>query len=108
MTLPGNGAADRIPTCIVPFRRRMPHVFDHGSILKWSERQDFHLRPPGPKPGALKTELHSEKMADPNPDASGLNPPADNPDKSGLIELRVRNGGKRWVTLQFVTSDFVF
>jgi len=24
-------------------------VFDHGSNLKWSERQDFHLRPPGPK-----------------------------------------------------------
>src|SRR5882762_6984374 len=34
LTLPGNGAADRIPTCIVPFRRRMPHVFDHGSNLK--------------------------------------------------------------------------
>ena len=65
LTLPGNGAADRIPTCIVPFRRRMPHVFDHGSISNWSERQDFHLRPPGPKPGALKTELRSEKMADP-------------------------------------------
>src|SRR6266487_6096144 len=30
-TLSGNGAADRIPTCIVPFRRRMPHVFGHGS-----------------------------------------------------------------------------
>src|SRR5437016_7043864 len=66
LTLPGNGAAGRIPTCIVPFRRRMPHVFDHGSNLKWSERQDFHPRPPGPRPGALKTELHSEKMADPN------------------------------------------
>ena len=79
------GAAGRSPTCIVPFRRRMPHVFDHGSIWKWSEWQDFgfpslasqvprrdvrfanynHLRPPGPKPGALKTEPHSEKMADP-------------------------------------------
>src|SRR6267143_4045493 len=65
LTLPGNGAAGRIPTCIIPFRRRMPHVFDHGSNLKWSERQDFHLRPPGPKPGALKTELRSDKMADP-------------------------------------------
>ena len=43
----------------------MPHVFDHGSILKWSEWQDFHLRPPGPRPGALNTEPHSEKMADP-------------------------------------------
>src|SRR5208282_2660335 len=32
---------------------------------KWSEWQDFHLRPPGPKPSALNTELHSVKMADP-------------------------------------------
>ncbi len=34
LTPPGNGAAGRIPTRIVPFRRRMPHVFGHGSILK--------------------------------------------------------------------------
>jgi len=38
------------------------------------------------------------KMADPNPDSeSGLNLPADNPDAaSGLIELRIRNGGRCW------------
>src|SRR6059036_2281839 len=65
LTPPGNGTAGRTSTCIVPFRRRMPHVFGHDSNSKWSERQDFHLRPPGPKPGALKTELHSEKLADP-------------------------------------------
>ena len=59
LTLPGNGAVGRIPTRMSPLRRRMPDVFGHGSNLKWSERQDFHLRPPGPKPGALKTELHS-------------------------------------------------
>src|ERR1700722_19653695 len=34
LTLPGNGAAGRILTCIVPFRRRMPHIFDHGSNQK--------------------------------------------------------------------------
>src|SRR5207248_6700182 len=34
LTPPGNGAADRISTCIVPLRRRMPHVFGHGSNLK--------------------------------------------------------------------------
>jgi hypothetical protein len=34
LTLSGNGAAGRTSTCIVPFRRRMPHVFDHGSNLK--------------------------------------------------------------------------
>ena len=65
LTLPGNGAAGRILTCIVPLRRRMPDVFDHGSNLRMVGTQDFHLRPPGPKPGALKTELRSDKMADP-------------------------------------------
>jgi hypothetical protein len=34
LTPPGNGAAGRILTCIVPIRRRMPHVFDHGSNSK--------------------------------------------------------------------------
>ena len=34
LTPPGNGAAGRILTCIVPFRRRMPDNFDHGSKLK--------------------------------------------------------------------------
>ena len=28
------GAAGRTPTCIVPLRRRMPDVFDHGSNVK--------------------------------------------------------------------------
>ena len=32
LTPPGNGAAGRILTCIVPLRRRMPHMFGHGSI----------------------------------------------------------------------------
>src|SRR6184192_3060519 len=31
LTPPGNGTAGRASTCIVPFRRRMPHVFGHGS-----------------------------------------------------------------------------
>jgi hypothetical protein len=47
------------------------------SILNWSEWQDFRLRPPGPKPGALKTELHSEKTGGPEVSRT-LNPPADN------------------------------
>jgi hypothetical protein len=34
LTPPGNGAAGRILTCIVPFRRRMPDILDHGSKLK--------------------------------------------------------------------------
>src|SRR2546429_8658834 len=34
LTPPGNGAADRSSTCIVPLRRRVPHVFGHGSDLK--------------------------------------------------------------------------
>src|ERR1041384_8041339 len=76
------GAAGRIPTCIVPLRRRMPDVFGHDSgesvpslefrvpgranqtLLEtrnselatcenWSARQDLHLRSPGSKPGML-------------------------------------------------------
>ena len=79
------GAAGRTSTCIVPLRRRMPDMFDHGSNLKmvgtaglgfpsltrwapqvalFASRIVIHLRPPGPKPGALNTELRSEKMAD--------------------------------------------
>src|SRR6266704_361934 len=38
LTPPGNGAAGRIPTCIVPFRRRMPDVFGHDSNLKLARR----------------------------------------------------------------------
>ena len=47
------------------FRRRRPHLFRPRQHVKWSEQQDFHLRPPGPKPGALNTELRFAKMADP-------------------------------------------
>ncbi len=43
----------------------MPHVFGYDSNSNWSEWQDFYLRPPGPKPGALKTELRSEKIGGP-------------------------------------------
>jgi hypothetical protein len=32
LTLLGNGAAGRIRTCIVPLRKRMPRMFDHGSV----------------------------------------------------------------------------
>ena len=34
LTPPGNGAAGRNSTCIVPLRRRVPHVFGHSSNLK--------------------------------------------------------------------------
>ena len=78
LTLPGKncGTAGRILTCISPLRRRMPRMFGHGS-MKWSEWQDSHLRPPGPRPGALKTELHSVKNGGPEGSCT-LNPPADN------------------------------
>src|SRR6266513_1276943 len=109
LTPPGNGAADRIPTCIVPFRKRMPHVFDHGSNCNWSERQDFHLRPPGPKPGALKTELHSEKKWRTRRE---LHPQPSRRQRGALlIELRVQmvgsagNAPARHFRLCFVTPD---
>ena len=82
----------------------MPRVFDHGSILKWSEQQDFHLRPPGPKPGALKTELRSEKMADPK----GLAPSAF-PQTTGCSGYLSYGSGKWWevlVTLQLSLPAF--
>src|SRR5216684_3918100 len=54
------GAAGRTSTCIVPLRRRMPDVFDHGSFLKWSTRQDLHLRSLGPRPSALAATLRAD------------------------------------------------
>lgn len=46
MEIAKTGAADRTSTCIVPLRRRMPHVFDHGSNLKLVGMAGFGL----PKP----------------------------------------------------------
>src|SRR2546430_979203 len=37
-TPPGNGAAGRSSTCIVPLRRRTPHVFGHGSKFEIGQR----------------------------------------------------------------------
>ena len=63
LTLPGNGEL-ALPAGVAPASVRLEDerllYFGHGSISKWSEQQDFHLRPPGPRPGALKTELRSE------------------------------------------------
>ena len=52
-------------------------IYSATAAWKWSEWQDFHLRPPGPKPGALKTELHSVKNGGLEGSCT-LNPPADN------------------------------
>ena len=75
LTLPGNGEL-ALPAGVAPASVRLEDErlvdFGHGSVSKWSEQQDFHLRPPGPRPGALKTELRSDKMADPK----GLAPSA--------------------------------
>ena len=103
LTLPGNGAADRIPTCIVPFRRRMPHVFDHGSNSSWSEWQDFHLRPPGPKPGALKTELRSDKWRS----RWDLHPHSSRRQRVAFLFSYESKWWEALVMLQFVTFDFV-
>ena len=124
LTPPGNGAAGRTSTCIVPFRRRMPHVFGHDSNRNWSARQDLHLRSPGPKPGMLLLhhalvapvclghtgDFVSWGMRDPH--TLNLCPavrlekwrtrrefypqPSRRQRVAPLIELRVRNGGKRW------------
>ena len=63
-------------------------MFSHDSNLKWSERQDFHLRPRGPKPRALKTELRSDKHGG-SEGTRTLSLPADNGLLS-LVELRIQ------------------
>ena len=92
-TLPGNTEL-ALPAGVAPASVRLEDerlvYFGHGSILKWSEQQDFHLRPPGPKPGALKTELRSEKMADPK----GLAPSAF-PQTTGCSGY-LSYGSERW------------
>src|SRR5438045_7994967 len=63
LTPPGNGTAGRTSTCIVPFRRRMPHVFGHGSNLKLVSAAGFaravtrSRRSPAPHAGALAATL---------------------------------------------------
>src|SRR6266478_2317288 len=65
-----------------------------AAFLKWSEWQDLHLRPPGPKPGALKTELHSDEIGGPEGTCT-LSLPADN----GLLRslsYESGNDGRCW------------
>ena len=94
LTPPGNGAAGRIPTCIVPIRSRMPMCSTTAALQNWSAWQELHLRSPGPKPGALATTLHADRNWRIRRD---LHPqPSRRQRAAPLIELRVRNGGKRW------------
>ena len=64
LTLPGNSQL-ALPAGLPPASFRLEGgclmYSTTAAIRRWSERQDFHLRPPGPKPGALKTELRSDK-----------------------------------------------
>jgi hypothetical protein len=61
LTPPGNGAAGRTCTCIVPFRRRMPDLFRPRQHSENGQRGRIcTCDPPGPKPGAL-TELRSRE-----------------------------------------------
>ena len=75
LTPPGNGAADGIPTRIVPLRRRMPDVFDHGSMTRLVSAAG--LAPAIPR--AQAERVASTLRADGGPEGScTLNPPADN------------------------------
>src|SRR5471030_1106564 len=60
LTPPGNGAAGRILACIVPFRRRMPHIFDHGSKLKLVSAAGFAPAIPRSQAECVATTLHAE------------------------------------------------
>ena len=124
LTPPGNGAAGRSSTCIVPLRRRMPHVFGHSSNLKLVSAAGFapavtrsqagHVAatPRAVRPGVLGAHqgLCFMGMAGPThlepvsrgknrklADSKGVTPSAF-PQTTGCsaIELRVQNGGKCW------------
>ena len=83
------GAAGKTRTCIGSFRRRMPLYLGHGSIGKWSARQDLHLRSLGPKPSALAATLRAGKWRI----RRGSHPqPSRRQRVAPLIELRIRNG----------------
>ena len=53
------GAAGKTRTCISSFRRRTPLYLGHGSVWKWSARQDLHLRSLGPRPSVLAATLRA-------------------------------------------------
>ena len=109
MTLPGNGEL-ALPAGVAPASVRLEDerlvYFGHGSISKWSEQQDFHLRPPGPRPGALKTELRSEKHGGPEGTRT-LSLPADN-GLLWLVELRIQKWWEVLVMLQSSLPTVIF
>jgi hypothetical protein len=75
LTPPGIGAAGGIPTRIVPLRRRMPDVFDHGSMRKLVSAAG--LAPAIPRSQAER--VAPTLRADGGPEGScTLSPPADN------------------------------
>ena len=92
LTLPGNGYL-ALPAGLAPASVRLEDeclvYFGHGSIGKWSARQDLHLRSLGPKPSALAATLRAGKWRirrDSHPQPSRRQRVAP------LIELRIRNG----------------
>src|SRR5439155_14878997 len=124
LTPPGNGAAGRTSTCIVPLRRRMPHVFGHGSNLKLVSAAGFapavtrsqagHVAatPRAVRPGVLGAHRGLVFMGMRDPHTLNLSPaarftklalsmglaPTLFPQTTGCfsIQLRERNGGKCW------------
>ena len=124
LTPPGNGAAGRILTCIVPFRRRMPDIFDHGSKLKLVsaagiapaaprfQAEHVAATPRAVRPGVRGAHRGLVFMGMRDPHTLNLCPavrfenwrtrrelhpqPSRRQRAAPLIELRVRNGGKCW------------
>jgi hypothetical protein len=113
------GAAGRIPTCIGPLRRRMPHVFSHGSFemvsaagfapaVTRSQAEHVAATPRAVRPGhsvsagvfgfvetgwAIPWNSHPSKIGAPGGTCTRTLP-ADN----GLLFYSATraNGGKRW------------
>ncbi len=135
LTPPGNGTAGRTSTCIVPLRRRVPHVFGHGSIRNGQRDRSCTCDPS--VPGRVRWLLRYALIGGPEGNCT-LNPPADNgalcflsyesemacravaADLNGSppslrlrqapFAIRHADGEGRWevlVTLQLVASSFV-
>ena len=92
LTPPGNGAAGRTLTCIVPLRRRMPDIFDHGSNMKNGQRGRICTCDPS-VPSRVRWLLRYALMK--LALSMGLAPTLF-PQTTGCfsIQLRERNGGK--------------
>lgn len=81
-------------------------LYDVSLLRKWSGLEGLNLRPPGPNPGALPTELNPEKLVRPEgfePSTPGVEARCSDPLSQGRVILVRRLRFEREVT-QMSTS----